>query len=222
MARGRGPVDFFLTEAFDVPLEVDECELAGGALLRLPTRDRKPVEPGFELTWREYPAGGGEPYERTGVVLHDAPRQGAVWVQPKEPRDGEGVAVVVDGVVEGNNRIKKMPHDPVRYVGGPGDELSTARWQKVGELPRAWLRVDQRTSGDGARMWEERSLHSVQVCPPWQDRLFGSTVVPGEPVQLADVWVFDRDLHPQSRVPGDPRDAAGRRVQACRRCLPGN
>lgn len=192
-----------------------------GGEQRLPTgMDLEPVDPGFVLTWTEQDDAGGHPYRRTGLVIARGPRDGSVWVHPHQHRDGEGVAVLVDGVYSRRATVKGG--NPSRKVGTPEDRPSLARWQTVRDLPRPWLRVDQRRFGDTTV--PEARIHADKDCTPEVDAVFGSPVVRGEPAPLDDCWVFDGELHPLSRVPLDPgtrTDLSGtrRRVRICGRCL---
>lgn len=228
MTRRSGDVvDFFLTEDFtdtgppDQAVEVDLYDTAGGELRLPPGMGLEPTDPGFVLTWTEQDATGGRPYQRSGLVIACGPRNASVWVQPHEHRDGEGVAVLVDGVYSSRATVKGGGK-PFRTVGTAEDRPSLARWQTLRDLPPAWLRVDQRRHGD-TRV-PETLLHGDKDCTPEVDPVFGSPVVRGEPAKVDTCWVIDGELHPLSQVPVDPaappgRDGLRRRVRTCRRCL---
>lgn len=120
--------DFFLVEEWQQPEErtIDNR-------LVLPAAGRVPTDPGYTLTWREYPYPGGSletAQTRTGHVLALAPPAGSVWVVPDERREREGYAVVVHNVTAAG------ADQAVRRVGHPEDYLSTSEWQRAGRLPR--------------------------------------------------------------------------------------
>ncbi len=198
--------ELFLTETFDAPPEYDLQDLESGEI-RLPVASRRPIDPGFPLTWREYPKGGA-PYERTGMVLSCAPPAKSVWVQPADPRPGEGAAVVVMNVTSDDCAQAE------RHVGGARDFLSTDGWQRPATLPRAFVRVDRATEG----RFTVRNLHSDPACTSPPVFVFGAGVVRGRARRVPTCYVFrGRYLHPAS-----VRPLYGRRRRApdlCGACL---
>jgi hypothetical protein len=185
---------FFLVEEYCPPGPV-ERDIHGDDLA-LPVRDRRPVDPGFVLSWREYPPKGA-PVVRRGIVLGLAPPAKSVWVVPDDPRAGDGYAVLVREVTADNAA------DAVRRVGGSGDFMSSARWQAPRQLPRAWLRTDVVEPADGREVWPVTHLHARADCTaptPW----VGVRVRRGEPVAVDGCYVFDGFLHPASVRPVRP------------------
>ncbi len=199
--------ELFLTEEFDAPPEYDLQDLASGTV-RLPCANRRPIDPGFPLTWLEYPKGRGAPYERTGMVLSCAPPPKSVWVQPADPRPGEGPAVVVVNVTA------EECAQAERHVGGARDFLSTEGWQRPLTLPRAFVRVDRATEG----RFTVRKLHADPACASPPPFVFGAGVIRGRSRRVQACYVFrGKYLHPAS-----VRPLYGRRRQApdlCGACL---
>lgn len=204
-----GLAEFFLVQEYDQPREYDlHGEYA------LPARDRRPIDPGFVLTWREHPADGGPAYERRGMVWSPAQPAKSVWVIPDDPRPGEGYAVLVREVTADNAA------GAARRVGGSGDFASTAEWQAPRSLPRAVLRTDVVVTGDSRR--PTAYLHSRADCPePGPAPYIGIAVERGEPVELPDCYVFGQHLHPASTLPRNPAGQMGYDPYArpCGRCL---
>jgi hypothetical protein len=203
---------FFLVEEYCPPGPV-ERDIHGDDLA-LPVRDRRPIDPGFVLSWREYPPKGA-PVVRRGIVLGLAPPAKSVWVVPDDPRAGDGYAVLVREVTADNAA------DAVRRVGGFGDFMSSARWQAPRQLPRAWLRTDVVEPADGREAWPVTHLHARADCTaptPW----VGVQVRRGEPVAVDGCYVFDGFLHPASTRPVRPDAKTTRHdpyVAPCGMCL---
>lgn len=197
---------FFLIE--EEYLEYDRHDTPAGEIT-LPVRSRRPVDPGFVLSWTEYQANEviGR---RRGMVLARAPLAKTVWVLPDEPHPGEGVGVVVGNLTADNAA------EAVRYVGGPGDYLSTAGWQAPRTLPRAVLRTDLMVGTDGAT-WPVTLLHTRPDCPEprpmRRDRIRRGAATP-----LPRCYVYRGHLHVASVRPMRP-DPAGGYVPACGACL---
>lgn len=173
----------------------------------------RPIDAGFVLTWRERD-GCGAWSTRKGMVLGLAPRPETVWVQPDDQVDGEGLAVVVNDVT-----AKHGAAGAWREVGGPGDHLSTRRWQQPRRLPRAWLRTDTITFDATCvppSTVRAYSLHADPGCPVDKEwRCVGGRLVGTEQGRRDDCYVYDRWLHPLSVRPV----ARGRPVRICGRCL---
>lgn len=200
--------EFLLAEDFDA---VHEYDVHGDVVLPVNGK-RRPIDPGYTLTWMETPADGGIPYERTGLVLCTAPTEKTVWVVPDERRDGEGYAVVVCDVVSDNAA------NAVRAVGGPGDHLSTEAWQRPQTLPRALLRVDRSTeAGDTSTATR---LHANPQCPLPSPMGRQERIERGVPTPVESCFVYRRWLHPLSVRPTIPRGASGDvYVPECGGCL---
>ncbi len=170
------------------------------AHLSLPARDRRPTDPGFVLSWQEYPASGGSPTRRHGIVLTQAPPARSVWVVPDDPHPGDGYAVLVRDVTADSATAAS------RQVGGPGDFASTAAWQSPRGLPRAWLRVDTVHVGGDDPDQPAAYLHARTDCPhPEPVTFMNITVTRGQPVAAETCYVFGHHLHPASIRPTAPR-----------------
>lgn len=188
---------------------VHEYDVHGDVALPVNGR-RRPIDAGYPLTWTETPAGGGEPYQRSGLVLCTAPTERTVWVVPDERLDGEGYAVVVCDVVGATAA------GAVREVGGPGDHLSTATWQAPRALPRALLRVD-RVTYDGDTRTTTR-LHARPQCPLPSPMSRRERIERGTPTPVESCYVYQRWLHPLSVRPVGPT-SGGVCVPECGGCL---
>lgn len=213
-------MSFFLVEEFPDPVAANPDPTDDPGDLVLPAgwnRRLEPNEPGYVLTWNEHPADGGDPYPRAGLVIAAGPRQGSVWVHPHRRRDGEGVAVLIDGVYTSGAKAAEGER-PHRRVGTPQDRLSLARWQQIRDLPHPVLRVDRVDYGHG-RVQEVTRLHATTDCRPAPDTLFGSTTTPGTPQPVTTCWVVDGELHPLSRLPVDRTRPPHPTVTLCPLCL---
>lgn len=199
---------FFLTEEIPTP-PADSFPL-----------DRRPIDPGFLLTWKEFPADC-HPLNRSGhtvragMVLAPAPRPGSLWVVPDEPAPGEGYAVIVRDVTA-DDATKA-----IRVVGAGDDYRSTVGWQRPRSLPRAVLRVDLCDTGGEGGGYPVRRLHADPHCG--SPRAFlDEDVTRGVPQVLDECYVFNGRLHPMSRPPIDPVvvvEGLSRYVQPCGVCL---
>lgn len=211
----RGLAGFLLVEDYDADEPV-ERDLHGDDLA-IPARDRRPIDAGFVLTWREYPRGGGRPRERTGMVLSLAPPSKSVWVVPDDPDPDDGYAVLVREVTKDDASRAE------RRVGSPGDYVSSADWQSPRSLPRAWLRIDTVDAGGDAGPRLSAHLHADPDCTyPRPFKLMNITVERGEPTRAEECYVFGRHLHPASHrpaVPGAMNTAYDAGAQPCGSCL---
>lgn len=210
---------FLIVEDLEAPTPPD----AGTQVPVLPGGKRRPIDPGYILTWKEF-ARDVSPLDReghtvrTGMVLAPAPRPGTVWAVPDQEAPGEGYAVIVGQVTADS------ADNAIRVVGSVGDHRSTDGWQRPRTLPRAVLRVDRYTILGGGD-YHVALLHADPACqhmPPFE----GEDVFRGVPEPVEECYVFAGRLHPWSRRPTVPetRPGAGgltRHVNPCRVCLPG-
>lgn len=200
--------DLFLTEEFTAAPAYDVRATARGQIV-LPAVTRSPIEAGFDLTWREYPRRGPA-YTRTGLVVSCAPLARSVWVQPDEPRPGEGPAVVVRNVTSDECANAQ------RRVGVLADYMSTEGWQRPRTLPRAVVRADRAVKGGSVL----RVLHADPQCPSPPAWVFGDGVVRGRPRRVDTCYVFRRHfLHPWSIRPAYGRQGQRKPATVCMVCL---
>lgn len=213
-----GTDEFFLTEVFEE--EQVRVDTPPRERPVVPDRVRlRPIDAGFVLTWREIP-DAGRAYRRRGMVVALAPRMRSVWVQPDDPREGEGLAVVVDNVT-----AEKWA-GAERRLGVPADLLSTAAWQMPPQdLPRATLRQDRISYHDGPVSVHPPALHAAPGCPAPARvaQMFGATMFEAGPdLQVEGCYVVSGYLHPLSVRPTYPNPFSDRTgslpVPVCR-CL---